>query len=80
MNDLKGGDPEENAAAIRSLLDGKKGPYRDIVVINTAAAAIIGGKAATLEEGAALAADAINSGRAQAALSRLVQYSNEDAS
>ena len=80
MGDLKGGDPEENAAAIRALLDGEKGPYRDIVVLNAAAAAVVEGKAGSLKEGATLATDAIDSGRAQEALSRLVQVSNENAS
>jgi len=77
MSDLKGGGPEENAAAIRRLLDGEKGAYRDIVILNTAAAAIIGGKAKTISDGAALAADAIDNGNGREALNKLVHYSNE---
>jgi anthranilate phosphoribosyltransferase len=74
--DLKGGDPAENAAALRALLDSKKGPYRDIALLNAAAALIVGRKAATLKEGAALAARSIDEGRARLALDRLVAISN----
>jgi anthranilate phosphoribosyltransferase len=74
--DLKGGDPAENAAALRALLDSKKGPYRDIALLNAAAALIVGGKAVTLKEGAALAARSIDEGRARLALDRLVAISN----
>jgi anthranilate phosphoribosyltransferase len=74
--DLKGGDPAENAAALRALLDSKKGPYRDIALLNAAAALIVGRKAATLKEGAALAARSIDEGLARLALDRLVAISN----
>src|SRR5690606_26721598 len=47
-DDLKGGDPVENAAALTALLDGAKGPYRDVVLMNAAAALIVAGKAADL--------------------------------
>ncbi len=75
--DLKGGDPADNAAAIRRLLDGERGPYRDIAVFNSAAALIVGGKAATLADGAALAARSIDEGRAKAALAKLAAITNE---
>jgi anthranilate phosphoribosyltransferase len=68
---LKGGDPAENAAALRALLEGAPGPYRDCVLLNAAAALIVAGRATTLREGAALAAEAIDSGRAAAVLARL---------
>lgn len=77
--DLKGGGPEENAAALRRLLDGECGPYRDIAILNAAAALIVGGRAQTLRDGARLAADAIDSGRARDALAKLVAISNEGA-
>ncbi|MFQ5562905.1 MAG: anthranilate phosphoribosyltransferase [Parvularculaceae bacterium] len=77
--DLKGGGPEQNAAAIRRLLDGEAGPFRDIAVLNAAAALIVAGKAADLKEGAALAAAAIDDGRAKAALDKLVERSNAGA-
>ncbi len=73
---LKGGDAETNAEAIRAVLRGEKNAYRDIVVINAAAALIVAGKATTLREGAELAARAIDSGAAAETLSQLVQASN----
>jgi len=75
--DLKGGDPEENTAALRRLLDGESGPYRDIVALNAAASLVVAGKAPTLKEGVQMAGDAIASGAAKAALDKLVAVSNE---
>jgi len=75
LDDLKGGEPAENAAAIRALLDGAPGPYRDIVLINAAAALRLAGLAADLKDGAALAAAAIDDGRAKAALDQLAAIS-----
>ncbi|MCB1525818.1 MAG: anthranilate phosphoribosyltransferase, partial [Rhodoblastus sp.] len=72
LADLKGGDPSHNAAALTAVLDGAHGPYRDIAILNSAAALIVAGKAANLTEGAALAARSIDEGRARAALARLV--------
>lgn len=74
--DLIGGAPDENAAALTALLDGAPGAYRDIVVLNAAAALIVADRAATLAEGASLAAEAIDSGRARAALDRMVVLSH----
>ena len=74
--DLKGGDPAHNAAALRAVLDGAKSAYRDIAVFNAAAALIVAGKAEGLKHGAAIAAEAIDSGRARAVLERLVAVSN----
>ncbi len=73
--DLKGGDPAANAAAIRDMLAGKPGAYRDIVLLNAAAALIVAGRAKDLKSGVALAAEAIATGRAQATLERLVATS-----
>jgi len=70
---LVGGTPEHNAAALRGVLAGEPGPYRDIVLMNAAAALIVADKAATLKEGAAMAAEAIASGAAAAKLAALVQ-------
>ncbi|MCO5085532.1 MAG: anthranilate phosphoribosyltransferase [Methylobacteriaceae bacterium] len=80
LADLKGGDPSHNAAALTAVLDGAHGPYRDIAILNSAAALIVAGKAANLTEGAALAAQSIDEGRARAALARLVAVSNADGS
>lgn len=74
--DLLGGDSEANANAICDLLAGVKGPYRDIVLLNAAAALIVAGKAADLKAGAALGADAIDSGGAAKVLERLIAISN----
>jgi anthranilate phosphoribosyltransferase len=67
---LKGGTAEDNAAAIRALFDGHKSAYRDIVLLNAGASLVVADKAKTLAEGAALAAEAIDKGRAAAALER----------
>jgi anthranilate phosphoribosyltransferase len=73
LADLTGGDPAANAAAIRDLLDGRSGAYRDIVLLNTAAALLVGGKVETLQEGVAMAGASIDDGRAAEALDRLVE-------
>lgn len=78
LADLKGGDPAENATALRRLLGGEGGPYRDIAVLNAAAALVVAGRAASLFEGARLATDAIDEGAARRALERLVAISNEE--
>jgi anthranilate phosphoribosyltransferase len=72
LADLTGGPPEANAQALRELLAGARGPYRDIVLINAAAAFLIADKVETLREGVELAAAAIDDGRAAAALERLI--------
>ncbi len=71
LAELKGGDAEHNAQAINKLLAGAKGPFRDIVLLNSAAAIMVAGKAKDLKEGAAMAAAAIDSGKARAALEML---------
>lgn len=73
--DLRGGDAATNAAAMRALLGGEHGPFRDAVVYNAAAALIVAGRAENLRDGAAMAADSIDTGRAHAALNRLVEIS-----
>ena len=73
---LRGGDAEENAAALRALLAGETGPYRDVVLLNAAAALVVADKAADLAEGAAQAAAVIDDGRAARALAELVETSN----
>lgn len=69
-------NPEASAAIVRSVLDGKMGSARDIILVNASAAAQAAGKASTWKEGAALAAQAIDSGRARAALENLARVSN----
>jgi anthranilate phosphoribosyltransferase len=76
LSDLKGGNPAHNAAALRAVLDGVKGPYRDIVLLNAAAALVVGDRAANLADGVAIAAHAIDSGAAKRTLAALVRISN----
>jgi anthranilate phosphoribosyltransferase len=71
--DLRGGGAEENAEALRRLLDGDKGPYRNIVLMGSAAALMMAGKVDALTEGVALAANAIDSGGAKEVLAKLVR-------
>lgn len=72
LSDLKGGDAKYNSAAILDVLAGRKSPFRDIVLLNAAAALIVGGKAASLTDGVALATHSIESGNAKAALDKLI--------
>ncbi len=67
---LKGGDPEDNAKALSALLDGAAGAYRDIVLLNAAAALLVADKVDNLETGASLAAAAIDKGDAKATLAK----------
>ena len=73
---LRGGDAEENAAALRALVGGAPGADRDIVLLNAAAALVVADRAADLGEGAALAAAVIDDGRAARALDALVVATN----
>jgi anthranilate phosphoribosyltransferase len=79
FEDLRGGDAAHNALALRSVLAGEKSPYRDIVLMNSAAALLVAGKAASLAEGVVAAALSIDSGKAEQALERLVRVSNREA-
>ena len=72
LADLRGGAPEENAAALRALLDGAAGPYRDVVLMNAAAAFLVADRVETLREGVEIAAHAIDSGAAAGALEKLI--------
>ena len=75
--DLKGGDGEHNAKALRAVMDGDAGPYRDVTIYNAAGALIVAGKATDLKDGASQAAAAIDEGRAKAALDAMVAITNE---
>ncbi|HEX2152110.1 MAG TPA: anthranilate phosphoribosyltransferase [Stellaceae bacterium] len=74
--DLKGGEPTHNAALMRDLLGGARDPLRDVVLLNSAAALVVAGRAETLREGAEIAAGAIDSGAARRILDRLVAATN----
>jgi anthranilate phosphoribosyltransferase len=72
---LAGGDAAANAKIIRGVLEGERGPQRDFVCINAAAALVAAGRAANFRKGASLAAKAIDSGLARAKLEALIQFS-----
>ena len=76
LDDIRGGDAEVNAAALRELLAGAPGAYRDIVLLNAAAALVVADRAEDLAAGAALAARAIDDGSAAAALARLAEITS----
>ena len=71
LADLQGGTPDESAVLIRNILDGEPGAMRDIVLLNAAAGLMVGGKTNDLSGGIALAADAIDSGKAMHVLEQL---------
>jgi len=73
---LRGGDPAQNAAALRAVLSGAKNAYRDIAVLNAAAALVVADAARDLAEGAAKAQRALDQGRARETLDSLVRVSN----
>ena len=75
-DDLKGGDPDHNARALSAVLSGEPGPYRDVVLYNTAAALLIADKASDLKDGVAQASAAIDDGQAQKTLDLLVAITN----
>jgi len=76
LKDLLGGGPEENAKILVGILEGKKGPKRDIVLLNAAAAIIASGKAKGFKEGIKLAEESIDSGAARRKLEVLREFSN----
>jgi len=77
IKDLKGADPAYNAGRLLTVLEGARDPYRDIVLLNAAAALIVAGRADTLKLGAELAAREIDSGRAKATLEKLISVTND---
>ena len=76
ITDLRGGAPEVNAAALTALLGGDSGPYRDIVRLNAGAALYIAGLSDSVEAGIIRATDSIDSGKAKAALAKLIEITN----
>ena len=77
LEDLKGGDPEQNAEIIRAILKGKRGAQQDIVLLNAAAAICAGGMANSIDEGIAAARGSIDSGAALDKLNKLVEMTNK---
>ncbi len=79
LDQLVGGDPAHNADVVRRVVAGDRGPHRDIVVLNAAAALVVAGRCAALPEGVAAAEEAIDDGRAAATLDRFVAVSQQAA-
>ncbi len=76
LEDLRGGDASQNAEVARAVLAGASGPVRDIVLLNAGAGLFIAGRASSVATGVAMAADAVDSRRAEKVLAQLVTVSN----
>ncbi len=74
---LRGGDANANAAALKDVLKGKKTPFRDVALLNAAAAIVVAGKAKDLKEGLVVAAKSLDSAEAEGRLDRLIAVSND---
>jgi anthranilate phosphoribosyltransferase len=77
VEDLQGGTVEENAAIARAVLRGERGPHRDVVLLNAAAALLVAGGAPTIKEGLVAGGGAIDSGRAADVLARMAAIASE---
>jgi anthranilate phosphoribosyltransferase len=75
---LQGGEPADNVAIARRVLDGAAGGPRDVVLLNAGASLLISGQASTVREGITVAAEAIDSGRAAAVLEKLIACSRQE--
>ena len=73
INDLKGGDPTQNATIIKSIMNGNNGPKRDIVLLNAAAGILVGGMASNIEEGYEIAKKVVDSGKAKNIMNKLIK-------
>jgi anthranilate phosphoribosyltransferase len=73
-NSITGGTPAENADTITQIFSGEKGPRRDVVVLNTAAALLAGNKVNSFNQGVSLAQDIIDNGAALAKLKKLIDF------
>ena len=77
LKDIKGGDSKENAAIVREVLEGKKGPRQDVVLLNSSAALVAGGLARDFKEGIRIAKESISSGKAMDKLKKLIEFTNK---
>ena len=77
FDDLKGGDAEHNADALRHVLGGRPSAFRDAAVMTAAAALVVAGHEPSLKQGVAAAQKAIDSGAAETALTKLIKVSND---
>jgi anthranilate phosphoribosyltransferase len=79
LDDLKGGSPSQNAIALRAVLAGETGAYRDIVLLNAAAGLLVADHVETLSDGIEAAAASIDSGMASTALEKLAAVTSQTA-
>lgn len=77
ISSIEAGAPDENVAAIRDLLDGREGPFRDIVLLNAAAGLLVSGLVEDLPTGVQRAARSIDDGGARKTLNQLIRTSRE---
>ena len=77
INDIRGGTCEENARIVKAVISGKKGPCRDVVLLNASAALVAGGSAKDFLEGVKMGAESIDSGRAGKKLQQLIEFTNK---
>ncbi len=77
LADIQGGDLDLNAQIVRKILEGKPGPQREAVLLNSAAALMTAGRAKDIKEGMLIAAEAIDAGRAMATLQNMISYSRD---
>ena len=76
LEDLRGGTPEDCAAILKRVLQGEKGPKRDVVLINSGAALCVSGEVESVAKGMQLASESIESGKAREKLDLLIQITN----
>jgi anthranilate phosphoribosyltransferase len=76
LEELRGGNAAQSALIVHAVLDGKKGPPRDVVLLNSGAALYVSGSAGTIGDGIRLAAQSIDSGKARQKLADLVEMTN----
>jgi anthranilate phosphoribosyltransferase len=76
LEDLRSGSADESARVVRAVLEGQKGATRDVVLLNSGAALYVSGSAASIEEGMTLAAESIDSGKANQKLDQLIRMTN----
>jgi len=74
LEELQGGDPDENCEIARAILAGARGPKRDVVLVNAAAALVVAARAASFAEGMAIAAESIDTGAARRKLDQLAAF------
>jgi anthranilate phosphoribosyltransferase len=77
LENIVGGDAKENANIVRHILDGEKGPKRDMVLLNASAAFVAAGICDNFNEGLQIATDSIDSGKAHDKLGQLIEFTRQ---